>query len=106
MSWPGSARDFSLCGSHTPTRAGALLRVPARAASPLGAATRPHSHSMISRINLGCWWKGCESSQRSSLFMAGGALSGVVGVLGGGGGLFVGVNVLCWTGRVSAGVFN
>lgn len=33
-------------------------------------------------------------------------LSGVVGVLGGGGGLFVGVNVLCWTGRVSAGVFN
>lgn len=90
MSWPGSARDFSLCGSHTPTRAGALLCVPTRAASSLGAATRPHSHSMISRINLGCWWKGCESSQRSSLFMAGGALSGVVGVLGGW------RRVVCW----------
>lgn len=61
---------------------------------------------MISRINLGRWWKGCESSQHSSLFIPGGAPKRCSGCVGGGGGLFVGVNVLCWTGRVSAGVLN
>lgn len=105
VSWPGSGRDFCLCGSHTPTRAGALLCVPARS-HPLDAATRPHSLWMISRINLGRWWKGCELSQRSSLFIPGGAPKRCSGCVGGGGGLFVGVNVLCCTGRVSAGVIS
>lgn len=42
VSWPGSAGDFSLCGSHTLTGAGSLLSVSAR--SIPHSQGRPHKH--------------------------------------------------------------
>lgn len=106
VSWPGSARDFFLCGSHTLTEA-PLFLCPVHPFSPRPREDHTNTkwfHDLISermlermRVEsvllfsfLGCYCGGCVGAKVGARERP----------------LFAWVNVLCRTDWVTAGMFN
>lgn len=110
VSWPGSAGDFSLCGSHTLTGAGSLLSSRSRPVHPFPpAAGGDHTNTERSHDLIGGRWR----RGRGFRFPSWGALGQYSGCAGvavevglGERPLFAWVNALRRTGWVTAGVFN